>query len=405
MKESLLLLSLLLLLSCDKDGLRIAIEDSPNADCLKSIFKKDTNFALVKAKKADILVSLDSNLNYKNAKNGNELKYMRQETILGIGYGRVKSILGYEIGACDFAKKHASDLAKLSAAEWKLDSNAKGKMYISIDNRERIGRQSWISLVFVIKKDSAAVWVSGGFIPALEIDGIANLLMRYHDPKRVGLEDVYLNNTIFIYFEDAPSLEYLAQIANGARKAGYSDIVYSPTPLSKNIEMRDVDKAKEMLNSLYYGLLMGINTDKKWYHQDEKWYERELSSIKRASPGYFSSYMVDLIYLAIDNSGMDFIKNNFINILYDSQKHDFLDMFDFEIKSAEPIQIVAKIKDYVKIKDNYRKKKDYRNKKLVDIGEVLFSFEKEYGVLKISDAEAKGVSLRKTLEDRKLGKK
>jgi hypothetical protein len=378
MKESLLLLPLLLLLSCDKDGaLRIAIEDSPNADCLKSIFKKDTNFALVSAKKADILVSLDSNLNYKNAKNGNELKYMRQETILGDpGYCRCKAILRYEIGICDFAKKHASDLAKLSAEEWKLDSNANGKMSISADNSGLyFRRQSWISQILIIKNDSSIeLSIRNGTYtpPSNEIDTIARHLAKLHERLHdsPGLEDIYLGNTMFIYFEHAPSFEYLAKIANISRKAGYSDIIYSPTPLSYDIEIGEIDMAKELLNLLYHQSRMLMF--KEWY---KEYKEGEI-------PKYFSSYMVNLMSLESDYLDWDFI--------YDFQEDGLGDSgaFDFETKSTEPVQIIARIKKFT-------------SRKLEDVGEVLFSFEIENGKLKISDVETRGVSLRKTLEDKK----
>lgn len=413
--KTLLLLPLLLLLSCDKDGaLRIAIEDSPNAGCLKSIFAKDTNFALVKAKKADILVSLDSNLNYKNAKNGNELKYMRQETILGIadGYCRCKAILGYEIGICDFAKKHAIDLANLSAEEWKLDSNAKGKMYIAGDNRWLQGRTVSPALVIGKDSDSLELGIMGGTIQlSNEIDTIAERLARIHERTHdlPGVEDVYLGNAIELFsLEYVPSFEYLAKIANILRKAGYSDIIYITTPVYDDIEINDVDRAKKMLNYIYHQ-----------YSYEEHKENKDLE--------YFSSYMVNLMSSKNDSSIWDFIYG-FRNDLRKGA-------FDFETKSTEPVQIVAKMGKY-------------KDGKIGDMSEVLFSFERveeekrvkapadsadslratrlqkalkalndwfeeerrkrkssfkiiDYKDLKISDVEAKGVSFRKMLEDKK----
>jgi hypothetical protein len=409
--KALLLLPLLLLLSCDKDGgLRIAIEDSPNADCLKSIFAKDTNFALVKAKKADILVSLDSNLNYKNAKNGNELKYMRQETIHGNpGHCRCEALLGYEIGICKKKKKHASYLAKLSAEEWKLDSNAKGKMYIAGDNRWLQSRTSWISQSLYIGKDSDSLelWSMGGTMQlSNEIDTIAERLAQVHERSHdfPGVEDVYLGNTIFIFSLEAPSLEYLARIANISRKAGYSDIIYTITPIYDDIEINDVDRAKEMLNYIYH----------QYSYEEHK---------ERKDLKYFSSYIVNLMSSKNDSSIWDFIYG-FRNDLREGA-------FDFETKSTEPVQIVAKMGQYKK-------------GKIGDMSEVLFSFERvekekmvkakapvnrvdslliqimldnaeeirklekssgfrtiDYKDLKISDVEAKGVSFRKMLEDKK----
>jgi len=364
-------LSLLLLLSCDKDDkLRLAIEDSPNANCLKSIFAKDTNFTLVGIKKADILVSIDSGLNYKNAKNGNEFKYLRQWTILGDpgGYGTPEAILGYEIDICDFAKKYASDFANLSLAEWALDSNANGKMYVNIFNPA--GRISWIAQILIMEKDSIKFCRRFGCSRSYSSEATDTLLAfltdfheRFHDDS--GLEDVYLGNTMYIYFPDTVRIEDFAKITNIARKAGYSHVIYEHEG-----DISNTDKAKNLLNSLYHNYNMFGDTDS---------YEKKK---KEESSTYFDSYMANLLSLEKGHLGWDFVYNL-------QGKLKSATGIDFETKSTEPIQIIAKIIEF----KNFHKLETYKV-----IGEVLFSFVEENGTLKISDVETKGASLRETLE-------
>lgn len=382
--SALLLLPLLFLSSCDKDGrLGLAIEDSPNANCLKNIFAKDTNFKLVNIKNADILVSLDSNLNYKNGKNGNVLKYMRQQTIFGApGYCSCKAILGYEINICDFAKRHASYLAKLSAEEWNLDSNANGEMYISGGDRN-FKRQTWIAQLLFITENSITLRLSGNHREfsnkAEAIDTLAEVLTKLHISfqNKPGIEDIYLGSTMFIYSPNATSFRDLARITSVSRKAGYSNIIYGPTLTLglDTIEISDIDKAKELLNSLYYS--SEIFRYKDLYRESKKNNKGEYLG------NYFSSYMADQLSLEDNYLGWDFVYS-----FQDSLTKEFDYDVDFETKSTEPIQIIAKI-----IKLKCRKITNCE-----DIYEVLFSLEKENGAVKISDVETKGLSLKKMLQ-------
>jgi hypothetical protein len=394
-----LLLVSLLLSSCDKDDrLRLAVEDSPNAKCLKNIFAKDSNFKLVNVKKADILVSLDSSLNYKNGKNGKTLKYMRQQTIFGdAGYCSCKAILGYEIDICDFAKRHASYLAKLSAEEWSLDSNANGETYISGGNRN-FGRQAWIAQLLTITENSIIFSREGwyGEFPnkAEAIDNLAKYLTTLHisSQNMPGLEDIYLGSAMFIYSPKTTSFGDLARITSISRKAGYSNIIYGPTLTlgPDTIETSDIDKAKELLNSLYH---------KSYIFRYKDLYQKHK---KNDLKDYFNSYIANQLSLEGGYLGWDFVYSFQDNLTKNNRY-----VVDFETKSIEPIQIIAKITKWecpckgiydVFFKNGYKSLKISNvEAKRISIYEVLFSFEKEKGSFKISDIEAKGISLKKRL--------
>jgi hypothetical protein len=385
----LLLLPLLFLLSCDEDDnqngkLRISIENSSDAKCLKKVFAEHPDFALAGIEKADILASLDSNLTFKNAKTGSMLQYKRQQTIFGFcDFGCDLAILGYEISNCDFAKKHAGDLANLSVAEWDLDSNANGKMYISADNRLQYSRQRWIAQILnigedVIRFDSR----EGGSMQfsSTATDSLAEFLdSHYKDSQNsIGVEDYYLDNTIFIYTDDAPYFDNLAKVIHAAREAGYSDIIYNPVPQTDSMYVSDIDYAKGRLNYLYHGSKIRYG---RIFDEDD--YDKEILR-------FFSSDMVGLLSL-VEKHGVEkgdirnYLRNFFCNPGLD---HGYCEFdIDFETKSAKPVRITAKMLKCQRITN------------CESAGEVLFHFVKENEEMKISDAEASGVSLKKTLRN------
>ena len=168
--------------------------------------------------------------------------------------------------------------------------------------------------------------------------------------------------------EDSPNADCLksifAKITNISRKAGYSHVIYEHKG-----DISNTDKARNLLNSLYHSYNM---------FDDTTWYEEKK---KEESSRYFDSYMANLLSLEKGHLGWDFVYNF-------QGKLKRKTGIDFETKSTEPIQIIAKIIEF----KNFHKLETYKV-----IGEVLFSFVEEKGTLKISDVETKGASLRKTL--------